>query len=64
MFYFKGAKSCVGRGCFNALGISNAALCAVSDDDNVIIFYCLGKNSTVSYTCVADVFVICIVQHL
>ena len=60
----KGEKGCVGCGFFNALDNSNSSLSAVSADDNVVILYCLGKNSTVSHTRVADVFVMCIVQHL
>ena len=60
----KGEKGCVGCGFFNALDNSNSSLSAVLADDNVVILYCLGKNSTVSHTRVADVFVMCIVQHL
>ena len=64
VFSVKGAKDCVVCGCFNASDNSNAALDAVSADDNVGILYCLGKNSTVSHTRSADVFVMCIVHHL
>ena len=54
---FKCEKGCVGCGCFNASDNSNAALAAVSADDNVGILYCLRKNSTVSHTHVSGVFV-------
>ena len=61
---FKGEKCCAWCGCFNASDNSNAALAAVLSDDNVSILDCLGKNSNFSNTRVADVFVMCIVQHL
>ena len=64
MLSFKGEKGFVGYGCFNVSDNFNAALSAVSADDNVGILYCLGKNYTVSHTHVADVFVMCIFQHL
>ena len=58
---FKGDNGCVGCVCFNALDNSNAAFVAVLADYNVGILYCLGDNSTMSHTCVANVFVMCIV---
>ena len=64
MLSLKVEKGCVGCGCFNALDNYNSALAAVSADDNVGILYCLGKNSNVSHTHVADVFVICNVYNL
>ena len=64
VFSFKGAKCCVGCGCFNASDNSNADLDSVLADDNVGILYCLGKNSTVSHTHVSDIFLMCVVQHM
>ena len=64
LLLLKGAKCCVGCGCFNVSDNFNAALAAVSADDNVGILYFLGENSAVSHTRVDNVFVMCIVQHL
>ena len=53
----KVAKGCVGCGYFNASDKSNAALASLLADDNVGVLYFFWNKSTVSHTCVADVFV-------
>ena len=61
---FKGSKGCVRCGCFNSSENSKAALAAMSAGDNVVILYCLVKNSTVSHTRVDNFFLMFIVHHL